>query len=280
MSHRKRIAVLAIFAFTLAVVQGFHAKAKSDPTPGEVREFAISKNSKVKFCWIPAGKATLGSPMGEKRRNQTEEEHEFETKGFWLAKYEVTQSQYKDIVGENPSWFQASGIGFAGLGSDKVKGINTADFPVEIVSWNDVQVFLNKCTFKKLRLPTEDEWEYAYRGGEGNTRPYYWGSSLNGDRANCGGEFPYGTDKKGESIGRTTKVGSYEKVARHPWNLCDMSGNVAEWCSDTVGTERANRGGGHPGDAVVARGAYRGKDLPDWKTNYLGFRLALNAVDD
>jgi formylglycine-generating enzyme required for sulfatase activity len=209
----------------------------NEPKPGEERTFDVGNGVKMKFCWIPGtnGKATLGSPRTEKDRRDNETEHEVELDGFWLAKYTVTQAQYVKLTGKpNPSGFCADG-----LGKDKVQGLNTDDFPVEQVSWNDAQECIKSMKapqgMKRICLPSEAQWEWAARGGKGNGRAFYWGDVLNGDKANCHGNYPYGTETKGAYLGRTAKVGSYETEARHPWGLCDMAGNMCQWCEDYYG---------------------------------------------
>ena len=239
------------------------AKRTSDPEAGEEREFEIATDVKMKFCWIPAGKATLGSPAGEKDRQDGEKVHEFATKGFWLGEYEVQQSEWEGVMGDNPSMFKG------------------ARLPVERVSWEDCQKFIGKCevTGLKVKLPHEDEWEYACRGGKGNKQVFYWGDVLNGDKANIDGNYPYGTTAKGDYKKKTTEVGSYAKVAPHPWGLCDMSGNVYEWCENldtTGGSGRVVRGGSWGGSAGVCRSACRfGFDPADSNYSVVGFRLAL-----
>src|SRR5579872_2819654 len=84
---------------------------------------------------VDTGKATLGSPKEEKERSSDEVEHEYATKGYWLAKYPVTQSEWKAVMGDNPSFFD-------GKKDNKAKGIDTSRFPVESVSWDDCQKFL------------------------------------------------------------------------------------------------------------------------------------------
>ncbi len=238
------------------------------PIDGKEREFEITKGVQMKFCWIPAGKAMLGSPESEAKRWSNEIEHEFENIGFWMGKYTVTQSQWKMVMGNNPSVFQE-------------KNLPAKNLPVERVSWNDCQDFIKKCSVSglKLQLPHEDQWEYACRGGKGNKQAFYWGNTLNGDEANCNGNYLYGTDKQGHWLGRTSEVGSYEKVAPHPWNLCDMHGNVWEWCNNLYIKEEelhiAVRGGGWGNDSEDCRSSYRGNFVL-WHRGYsLGFRLII-----
>mgnify|MGYP000983959271 CR=1 FL=1 len=153
-------------------------------------------------------------------------------------------------------------------------------FPVECVSWENCQDFLKKCEVKglKVKLPHEDEWEYACRGGKGNKQSFYWGNELNGDKANCDGNRPYGTETKGVYLGKPTEVGSYEKVAHHPWGLCDMHGNVSEWCDnfDSIGsTLRVLRGGHSCSSASRCDVMNRDINAPSTRSGDFGLRVCL-----
>jgi formylglycine-generating enzyme required for sulfatase activity len=148
----------------------------------------ISNSIGMKLVLIPAGKFLMGSPKAEQdaalnERSLSAEtrklwepliraegpQHEVEiTKPFYLGACEVTQKQYREVMGYNPSYFSKDGHG-----KDRVKGLDTDDFPVESVSWAHVQVFLKKLAAlpkekeagREYRLPTEAEWEYAARAG-------------------------------------------------------------------------------------------------------------------
>ncbi len=258
----------------------FEMQSHPIPFKGEEREFSIMQscpaliageeeeeldviNVKMKFCWIPAGKSILGSPESEVERHPDEEEHEFKTNGFWLAKYPVTQAQWSSVMSWNPS-------------RHYFKGEN---LPVENVSWDDCQDFIKRCNVSglKLQLPHEDQWEYACRGGKGNKQAFYWGDALSGDKANCDGTVPYGTDKKGAYLAKTSEVGSYEKLAPHPWNLCDMHGNVSEWCENlyTNYSYRVLRGGHWSIYPSECRSSYRGTGHPSYECSSAGFRLII-----
>ena len=259
------------------------------PKPGETREVEIAPGVKMTFCWIPPGTATLGSPESEKARANNEAEHEYTSKGFWMGKYEVTQAEWKAVMGDNPSIFN-------GKKANEAKGMDTSRFPVEGVSWDDIcskdgTGFLTKVNahdgIKKafgkageFRLPKEDEWEYACRGGMGNKRPFYWGDTLNGTEANSDGSDPsIGASTKGPYLKRPCPVDFTNdgKYPAHPWGLMHIHGNVSEWCEDRKASHRVLRGGSWL-DSDNSRAAYRDAGAPDFLSRYLGFRLVIPAL--
>jgi formylglycine-generating enzyme required for sulfatase activity len=184
-------------------------------------------------------------------------------------------------MGNNPSFFD-------GKKENKTKGTDTSRFPVERVSWGNCQKFLeivNKRTkvekvfgkAGKFSLPHEDLWEYACRGGKGNKQAFYFGNELNGTQANCNGNNPYGTDKKGDFKDCTTEVGYYAKDFPHPWSLCDMRGNLWQWCENyyEMSGDRVVRGGSWDNDAWYCRTAYRYKHWAHYVYAWVGFRVCL-----
>ena len=210
---------------------------------------------------------------------------------FYMGVYEVTQGEYESVMGTNPSWFSKTGFG-----SSTVNGMNTSKFPVERVSWDDAAEFCQKLSAKDgvtYRLPTEAEWEYAARAG--TTTPFHFGSTLNGDKANVNGNYPYGTTTKGAYLKRTTTVGSYPKNA---FGLFDMHGNVWEWCEDvydeslygkrsgtttdpkvTSGSEyRVLRGGSWYFNSWNSRSAVRFGFTPDDRVDDFGFRVVISSA--
>ncbi len=291
--------VLSVLALAFFPVDLRAAPAPKDliPKPGQVVEVEIAKGVKMKFCWVPAGEAQLGSPKAERQEvlKQIKEDKEpewlsseaeelrgkFKTKGFWLGKYAVTQGEWEAVIGGNPSYFVSS------QNTVKKAMINgTSRFPVERISWEDCQEFLKKLNKEakseslgegKFTLPHEDEWEYACRGGKGNKQAYYFGNELNGTQANCEGNQPYGTLGKGPYLERTCEVGSYEAVAPHPWGLCDMSGNVWQWCNNLYRndeTVRVVRGGSCFDNSRYCRSADRFGHVPAFRLRSLGCRVA------
>jgi formylglycine-generating enzyme required for sulfatase activity len=258
------------------------------PFPPKTMTVDLGGDVTMEFVLIPKGEFTMGSPKEENERRDNEVQHAVEiTRPFYLAKYPVTQQQYEAITGKNPSYFCKEGKGTA-----EVKDLDTRQFPVEWVSWADAQAFCKKLAEsdkqkRRFRLPTEAEWEYACRAG--TTTPFSFGAELNGQQANCNGNYPYGTTDKGPSKGRPTKVGAY---GENPWGLCDMHGNVFQWCADYYGpcdgfnpkdplrTEkhaedrRVLRGGSWYDYASNCRAAYRIRGTPDGRDYSVGFRVA------
>ena len=221
----------------------------------------------------------MGSPLSEVERDRDETQHKvILTNGFWMGETEITQGQWSSVMRDNPSSFYAAG----------------ENYPVECVSWNDCQAFLNKLnesapTGWLFTLPTEAQWEYACRAG--TTTAFFGGSVLNGNTANCNGKNPYGTKTEGPYKGKTLPVGSF---SANPWGLYDMHGNIAEWCFDwyesftdkplvnpmgpSSGENRVSRGGSWKDFARFCRSASRGINRPDDSFDNLGLRVALVPV--
>jgi len=244
--------------------------------PGERKVLSIS-GVEYPFRWCPSGTFMMGSPASETDRQANETHHQVTlSRGFWLLETPVTQSMWESVMGSSPSKF---------TGSKKL--------PVEQVSWDDCQGFLQKLNGLgvapdgyRFALPTEAEWEYACRAG--TTTPFNFGSTLNGDKANCNGNYPYGTSTKGKYLEKTTDVDSYPANA---WGLYDMHGNVLEWCHDwygdypsgavtdptgaTTGSDRVIRGGSWSDFAQYCRSAYRHDDDPSYRFSACGVRLSL-----
>ncbi len=245
------------------------------------------------MVYVQGGTFMMGatSEQGSDVNDREKPTHRVTVSDFYISKYEVTQEQWKEIMGTNPSYFKGDNL------------------PVENVSWNDVQEFiakLNEKTGMNYRLPTEAEWEYAARGGNKSkgykysggddvdeVAWYYDNSTSNDDDAFCYREHyddetielffgvPDDLKRKSHSVG--TK-------APNELGLYDMSGNVWEWCSDwfgdygswsqtnpkgaTSGSRHVRRGGSWRGYTRYCRVSYRGNYGPDSGLDYLGFRLA------
>ena len=240
---------------------------------------------------IPAGTIVMGSPKTELHRGSDETQHDVTiSKPFYLGAFEVTQGQFEKVIGSNPAHFRA-----AGGGKSRVDGRDSADYPVERVSWLDAVDFCKKLSAseKKIyRLPTEAEWEYACRAGTRTV--FHLGNDFNSNLANINGlsYSSYGKEIAGPFYRSTVKAGEYK---RNDFGLYDMHGNVQEWCADwysedyyqkspksdptgpAEGTERVLRGGAWPSSAKACRSAARNHMPPEEKTYTSGFRVVLEA---
>ncbi len=177
----------------------------------------------VKVRWCPSGRFTMGSPATEPERRPGEDQVDVTlTKGFWIAQFETTQSEWKRVVGDFPGQYTA------GKGDD---------FPIYDITFAQAEEFCRRLTTIardakelppdwEIRLPTEAQWEYACRAG--TTTATSFGDSLSSTQANFEGK-PYNGGAPGPSLKRTCPVGSYPA---NPWGLHDMHGNVFEWCRD------------------------------------------------
>jgi len=268
--------------------------AEKKPSEPALPPQAFENSVGIKLVRIPKGKFLMGSPPGEVKRMNNEAQHEVTiTRPFYLGAYEVTQEQYRTVMGKNPSHFSRAGGG-------KVYVLRIADddlkrFPVENVSWEEASTFCRRLSDlpeeKRLgrvyRLPTEAEWEYTCRAGV-TSLPFHYGDRLSSTEANFFGNEPYGQAAKGPYLSRTSTVGSYQPNA---WGLYDMHGNVWEWCSDWLawdpgtspkvdprgpesGKDRCVRGGSWGNPSWDCRSASRGSFDPNKGYPHVGFRVA------
>jgi len=172
----------------------------------------------MKFVWIRPGSFVMGSPDDEEARNRDETQHKVTlTKGFYLGVHTVTQEQWQTVMGANPSVHQGQ-----------------KNLPVDNLSWINCEAFLDKLSKKEgrtYRLPTEAEWEFACRAG--TKTPFSFGGTITTDQANFNGRLSsYGNVESSGFRGTTAPVGSYPANA---WGLCEMHGNVWQWCADWYG---------------------------------------------
>ncbi|MBR2428184.1 MAG: SUMF1/EgtB/PvdO family nonheme iron enzyme [Lentisphaeria bacterium] len=264
----------------------------------------LSNGVLLEMVKIKAGTFMMGSPSSESGRSNDEKQHQVTlSKDYWLGKYEVTQAQWRAIMGNNPSRF---------------KGDNR---PVECINWDEAKQFCDKLNERyagklprgyKFDLPTEAQWEYACRAGTTTAlnsgedmRIIGKNNSPNLDLVgwyggNCGRDFELsnGYDISGwpEKQYSDTRGGTHPVGRKQPnnWGLYDMHGNVYEWCRDwygdysdgavvdpvgpRTGSNRVIRGGGWSIYARYCRSAGRITDSPGDRYYFLGFRLALVPV--
>jgi formylglycine-generating enzyme required for sulfatase activity len=237
------------------------------------RDFSVL----MTFVRLPKGTFYMGWD-GTMKGVKTEIKEDFE-----IAVHDVTQGQWQAVMGANPSFCSRTGAG-----RNSILDISDEElklFPVEGVSWNDAQSFIEKLNEKErgrgylYRLPTEAEWEYACRGGATSEKEcsyyFYFGqptNDLSSEQANFNGNYPVGKAPRGKYLGRTTRVGAYPA---NKLGLCDMHGNVYQWCADSfAGSDRVVRGSGWGGDGTSCRAAGRGRYAPTDRYPGIGLRLA------
>jgi formylglycine-generating enzyme len=262
------------------------ADAFSGTKAGEERSI-----TDFKFCWCPPGRFIMGSPASEPERRPGEDQVAVTlTKGFWMAKFEATQGQWKRVIGKLPGELTA----------ELPEG---DDYPVGNVNFAETEAFCSKLTEIaqaagvlpkdwEIRLPTEAQWEYACRAG--TTTATSFGDSLSSKQANFKGK-PFNGAEAGPSLGKATPVGRYPANA---WGLCDMHGNTCEWCRDwfhlklpggvdpdlytaqstatknrTGDTSRVRRGGTWCDDGWANRSAFRQRFEPERRYDHIGFRV-------
>jgi formylglycine-generating enzyme required for sulfatase activity/serine/threonine protein kinase len=230
------------------------------------------------FARLPKGTFYMGWD-GRKQGVKTEIKEDFE-----IAVHDVTQGQWTEVMGNNPSHHSPER---ARAGKD-ISDEELRLFPVEMVSWDDAQAFLKKLNEREhgggyvYRLPTEAEWEYACRGGATSvaecSHHFYFAEptdKLSSDRANFNGTVPFGGAPEGEWLERPTRVGAYPA---NRLGLYDMHGNVWQWCEDAIQqgagpVVRAQRGGGWRYAGSSCRASSRTVNLPSYRSNGRGFRV-------
>jgi formylglycine-generating enzyme required for sulfatase activity len=271
-----------------AVAAAPSTQPATQPSTQPAKELTLDLGNKVtmKLALIPAGKFLMGSPDGEKD-GQTDERPQHEvtiSKPFYMGVYEVTQEQYEQIIGKNPSSFKG------------------AKNPVESVSWDEAVAFcqaLSRKTGKTVSLPTEAQWEYACRAG---TKTRFGFGDKDEDLCKYGNycdksntnDLSWQDKDHNDGFDKTAPVGS---LKANDWGLYDMHGNVWEWCSDWYadsyanaknqdpqgpdsGTQRVLRGGCWNLYPRCCRSAIRLRLNPDYRFFGNGFRVVvLSGVD-
>ena len=235
---------------------------------------------------VPGGTFIMGSPENELDRNNNETQHQVTVFTFFMGRYPVTQAQWR-FVAELPQVKQNLNPNPSRFTGD--------DRPVEKVSWYDAVEFCDRLsvyTKRDYRLPTEAEWEYACRAG--TQTPFYFGKTLTTDLANYNGNHTYDQGSQGDYRAETTPVDHFGIA--NAFGLCDMHGNVYEWCADhwhdnyddapTDGTAwldenknnpRVLRGGSWYHYPKYCRSASRIDNSPNFTNYSLGFRVVCLA---
>jgi len=240
----------------------------------------LRKGIGIDMILIPGGTFLMGSPETELERGDSESpQHPVTVPSFFIGRYPITQSQWSAIAAF-PKINRK-------LKPSNFKGNNR---PIEQVLWQDSVEFcdrLSAFTGRTYRLPTEAEWEYACRAG--TTTPFHLGETITTDLANCRGDAIYGRGVKGVDRKEPTDVGSFPP---NGFGLCDMHGNVWEWCLDhwhqnydgaptdgsawLTGDQDASyvvRGGSWRYSPRLCRSAYRSRDHPGSRSDGIGFRV-------
>jgi formylglycine-generating enzyme required for sulfatase activity/dienelactone hydrolase len=214
-------------------------KGAISPLP-KTLELPVGGGITMKLVRIEPGKFRMGSPTNEAGRKEDEALHEANiARPLAIGVFPVTQAQFRQVMGTRPSIFTGKGgekqfLRVMGTTKRELE-LNTDDFPVDHVSWEDAIDFCHIVSLVPevrengwiVDLPTEAEWECACRAG--TETPFHYGNSLSSTQANFNGNGPYGGAAKGPALGRPSKVGSY---APNAWGLYDTHGNVLQWCKD------------------------------------------------
>ena len=274
----KKIAALLLslsLIFSLAACGQLKNNNEVEPSQDFLLETA-DMNIPDSFVLIKGGTFQMGSPESEAWRSADETRHSVTVSDFYMSKYELTQKEYEEITGSNPSNFSGE------------------DLPVENVSWLDAVSYCNARSEKEhltpvytidgqnvswdrsangYRLPTEAEWEYACRAG--SETPFYMESSPSADDANYYGHYPYQIEENyfsqdnlqiqpGEYRQTTVAVSSF---AENPFGLFNMHGNVGEWVWDYYGDYSADEQTDPTGPETGALRVYRGGGWNDFAKN-------------
>ncbi len=250
----------------------------------------ITNSIGMKLVLIPKGQFTMGSPVEEEGSEDDETPHAVTlTTDYYLGVTEVTQDQFRRVMGSNPSGFQGEKVAEKNPRTGRVlRAVDTSNYPVENLTWTEAVAFCRKLSAlpaeqqagRVYRLPTEAEWEYACRAG--SKTAYHFGPEV----AKLAEHAWFDQNAKGPQPVATRKPNA--------WGLYDMHGNVWEWCSDWLGdysaepsiapagpkqgTDRVVRGGGWDIDSAACRSAYRDGGEPTTRLESLGFRVAVTAA--
>ncbi len=245
--------------------RSFSFNMKKKPEPIQTEKTFTANGVSFNMVYVQGGTFTMGatSEQGSDAYDNEKPTHSVTLSSYYIGETEVTQELWEAVMGSNPSNFKGYSL------------------PVERVSWEDCQTFINKLnslTGQQFHLPTEAQWEYAARGGN-KSRGYKY-SGNNGL-----GSVAWHINNSG------SKTHPVKSKSPNELGIYDMSGNVWEWCQDwygdysnnaqsnptgpSSGSNRVSRGGGWGGIAGSCRSSNRGSRTPSYRLNNLGLRLAL-----
>ncbi len=273
--------------------QTTYGSSQKDPFSGTYAGEESTVNN-IRLCWCPEGNFIIGSPENEVEHRSFENQVEITiSRGFWTAKYELTQGEWKMIEGDLPGK-----LTLELLGGD--------EYPVGNVNFEEAENYckrLSDIAHQKeelpenweFRLPTEAQWEYTCRAG--TTTATSFGNMLDKSQANFRGKPYNNTNDTALTFNTCHKVGSYPA---NPWGIHDMHGNIYEWCRDwfhaklpggidpdlhdslatalmngTGDYSRSRRGGAWVDDGWACRAAFRLRFEPNRKYDHIGFRVVL-----
>jgi formylglycine-generating enzyme required for sulfatase activity/uncharacterized caspase-like protein len=283
----------------ITAIKNAKAIVKTETKQVEIFTENLGNGVRLEMVKIPAGRFWMGQTDAEKKKfiSQYGEKdyqyyfanelprHQVSLQSFFMGKFPVTQAQYQQIMGDNPSIFKDFP--------------NSANHPVEGVSWLEADQFCQKLsqqTGRAYHLATEAQWEYGCRAG--TETPFAFGETITTDYVNYDGNVPYGDAPKGEYRQQTIPVGQFSP---NGFGLYDCHGNVWEWCadcwhdsytdkpdsiknngsiiwSDSNKYIRLLRGGSWCGYSRHCRSAGRDGGYADYRNFNVGFRLALSLL--
>lgn len=286
------ITIITISSFTQTAFAVERPSPEDPPSTTKIKTW-IEPVTKMKFVWIKGDCFQMGQSPSETRLLKREfsiqdykkyyadelPEHKVCLGGFWMGIHEVTQGEWRKIMGYNPANFNVSD-----------------NYPVDMVSWDDTQEFIKKLNIlseeKQFRLPTEAEWEYGSRAGA-DSEMYHTGETITPEQANFNGSIPFGMNLKQDYRKSPTPVDTFPP---NKFGLHDMHGNVWEWCNDwykekyyekapdtnpvgpDTGAMRVLRGGSWFRYAGHIRSATRYKNRQTGQFADTGFRLVKSPV--
>ena len=241
-------------------------------TPDSVVVVDLPEGQHIELVWVDGGTFTMGSNSARgvsQNYEASRPEHRVTVGGFYIGRMEVTQGVWAAVMGENPSKFN-----------------NGNNLPVEQIRWTDAQQFvtmLSQLTGRRFRLPTEAEWEYAARGGAKARQGQPFAGCSRGALERHAW-FCVNSNRTTHEVGL---------LSPNELGLYDMSGNVAEWCSDWMepytSEEQNNPRGGRVGSSRVLRGGHynsvsaactvydRSWYIPTATSEYYGLRVVMEA---